>query len=636
LLRLWKPKKRHGTQEWADKHVRITGHRAHFGGRWKTKTFPYEQGIFWLWDHPYVEEIDWQAATQLGKTEIGPVLIMHAADNDPGPAMYAGPDRDSCQRWERERFYPMAEESRSRGGWFRDYLMPQKLDRRFSVIDLREMLVFMGWAGSIASLGEKSIRYLIMSELDKWQDHESKESDSEPRAMSRIKAWPNAKVFKESTPTMEGRSRINNNLKSAGVVLKYHVPCPLCGEYQILGLGPKDPLKWGLKWPKGDKGQHDAELARKGAYYNCRRCFGRILDRHRTVMLERGVWAPEDHKVPQGTERLVLWGPGGPKHKVGLQLSSFYSPLTSWGKLASAFISLKDHNLQNWKNEWEGETWDIAQDRPIWTKVRDKIAATEPRSTVPKWAHALTAGIDCHGWHKGNFYVVRAWGIGGKSQLVEAGNMSLPNEPNKAQVEAVAAAVLDRSFEKDGGGTLEVALACIDAGWGTEEVYDVCRQRGAMKLRPVKGSPQSDMEWWPAAINTNPRTGEKYTSGFYLFHYSKKRMISWVNARLFIDPQADNAWLLHADPSEEYVRAICNVVPVPRKNNQGYEVLEYHVIEEEWANHYHDAEGYAELAAAMAECRNLAPGPAPVARRQEPRESKFNRRGNRGFGRNRR
>lgn len=55
-------------------------------------------------------------------------------------------------------------------------------------INLRHMSIYLGWSGSVARLGNKPIRTLILDELDKYQDSRN-EASSEALAEHRTTTW---------------------------------------------------------------------------------------------------------------------------------------------------------------------------------------------------------------------------------------------------------------------------------------------------------------------------------------------------------------------------------------------------------------------------------------------------------------
>jgi phage terminase large subunit GpA-like protein len=133
--------------------------------------------------------------------------------------------------------------------------------------------LFITTAGSAANLAEVSIRYLYGDELDRWEGNVGGEGDPVVLAEARTTTFGrNAKIYYSSSPTIEGGSRIHN-LYQEGNQQHYHVPCPECGEYQVLQF---EQLRW-------------SETTREASYI-CPHCGVHLPESSKASMLEQGEW----------------------------------------------------------------------------------------------------------------------------------------------------------------------------------------------------------------------------------------------------------------------------------------------------------------------------------------------------------
>lgn len=625
----WRVTPRRGVQEWCDSALHLSQRVAYQAGPWATVRFPYERGIMWLWQQHAVREVYLQWGTRLGKTVMIPALVAWAAANDPGPAMIATSNKNSAQLLEGEKLYPMLEDCPTTAA-----MLPSLHKRVFSRVDLHDMLCYVGWSGSATELGEKSVRYLFLSELDKWTTEQSREADAEMLACERTKDWPNAKIFKESTPTLEFQSRIEANLKQADVVLQYHVPCPHCGEYQVLTF---ERVKWSLaasiamEQAKADGGQTlswgrdpktKVSAARESAFYECLHCKAHIQTYDRGRMLRHGVWAPAMHQVPRGhdSDRTpVLFGMRETPHSVGTQLSSLYSPTLSWGDMAAQFLrcGTDPRKLQNWRNSWEALPWAPEVEITSWTRVKDRLSTQCPRGIVPAWAIALTAGADI-GRHELH-YIVRAWGKDERSQLVEEGCMAVDYAMTdlRGAILSLGYTVLERDFIREGHDdppSMRVGMLTIDSGWpeSSPHVYEISNIMGIGKCRAIKGATiytGARAPWQVTILDTDPATGKRLIAGGQkLFLVDSPYWQGWLNGKIRMEIPRDNpgAWLLHATPHEDYMRQICNVVVRSKRSSKGRPVYEYSAHDGGVGVHYHDCEYYAAIAADMLGIRRIA------------------------------
>jgi len=228
VRRLWQPPERMTAAEWVPRWVRLPAIVAAIPGRWSADLFPYCTGVLDAWCDPYIEQIALEWASQLGKTTLIACLALYVADQDPGPMLLASSVQSSVKELVSLRLYPMLEACDRT----RDLLPPKHLQDDY-LVSLTTMLIYTGWSGSATRMGEKSIRYVMMTELDKWAIRASLEADPEHLAGERRKAFPNFKILKESTPTIEGLSRIHSAYQASDR-RRFHVPCPKCGAYQVL------------------------------------------------------------------------------------------------------------------------------------------------------------------------------------------------------------------------------------------------------------------------------------------------------------------------------------------------------------------------------------------------------------------
>jgi phage terminase large subunit GpA-like protein len=575
----------------------------------------------WLWDHPVVREIYMQWGSQVGKTILTYALISHTADNRPGPAFIAITSEDKLRDFFM-KIYPMLENCKR----VEPLLLP-KQQRRFPVIDLRDMLVYGAWSGSVSRLGDVSARYLFMVELDKWDTDVSREADPEYLAGERRKAWPNYKILKDSTPTIRGQSRIERNLQNADVVLKYHVPCPHCREYQALKMGNGKRGEGGVMYDRVKDGKVDYELARRTAYYECVHCQGRIENHHRRMMLRGGVWAPEGHEIPPDCKSLVLWGKGGPVPWIGTHLSSLYSPLLDWPTIAVEYLRAQGSpkSLQNFINGWLAKTWSPSQNVPNWKKFGRTHESQYKIGVVPEDARVLTAGVDIHGKRWGNYYVILAILPGPIYHVVQTGVVDEPRENEFLRLAGVADVILADTFSKENGEAVSVRVALFDSGYNTGDVYRVCDSWGPRAL-PVKGI--EGRAGAPVPLRLSDRD-QKYDvrrglkkrrrhlrGGRSMHLYDRTFWHAEINTILQRPYGEPYSLSLHAKPSRDYLRGICNVYPLAQKDNRGMEKMVWTVDDEEYGSHFRDATIYALAGAYKLKIYNLKKGARPPSRRK--------------------
>jgi len=165
--------------------------------------------------------------------------------------------------------------------WVRRLLTGYADDEAALRVKLKTMLVYMGWGGSVTSLGNVSVRYLLIDELDKCPEFPSKkEARFEALVAERTTAYDRFGSLKiwNSTPTASP-SRIVAKLREMDVVFDYHARCPDCGHIQLMEFkridfnGIRDPQEM---------------LAGDHARYVCAACGSVWDDRKRDIAVRTG------------------------------------------------------------------------------------------------------------------------------------------------------------------------------------------------------------------------------------------------------------------------------------------------------------------------------------------------------------
>jgi phage terminase large subunit GpA-like protein len=593
-------------------------------GPWDTDVFPHQRGIARIWELKILRRLILMWGSQLGKTVLTPALNGWTARNRPAPSFVGAPDATSLKRFYQTKLYPMLESSRETRGM----LLPEK-QRRFPTVDLEEMLIHGGWSGSVTQLGDVSARDLYFLELDKWSGEETGEGDSEKLAEDRCKAWENYRILKESTPTLAGASRIERAMLQADVVLWYKVPCPKCGEYQILRMGEKGWDKPGLAWdPDRETGHSTPQSARSSANYVCEKCLGVIRDQHRRKMFLAGVWAPEDVEVTEDDrEGLVAWDDRGPVPNVATRISSLYSPMLSWGRIAEAFINAKDGGpraLQGFVNGWEGRTFKVKENLADWELLKRTHATEVPRGVVPAWADILVGGIDVHKYK--NHWGVMAWGPGPRAAVIEEGIVAEPIHDERGRIDDALESILGHEWEKENGGGLTVRLALVDSGYNTGSVYRSCDKWGA-RAQPIREATRRTGA--PAPFQWSTREKDRVIGGARRKRKpvprgkNKLGLVDgdyWsaeLSAMLERDPEEPGALLFFENPPDAFMRAVCNVYPAIQRDNRGMDRIVWKVDDEEFKDHQWDMLCYCLVAAQLLRVR-FRKADAPPRRKRNP------------------
>lgn len=605
---------------WADENARLSQLDSAISGPWRT--LPYQRAVMDAWVDPTVEEIDLVWGTQTGKSKLWQVLLDYCAARAPGPAMVIAADEQAALKLSKVRIYPMLEACPEV-----ERLLPPKRERVDLLINLTRMLVFFAWSGSPSTMGGESVRYVFMTELDKYSAQATIQGDPEALGSERVKGFPGGKIFKECSPTTEGASRSWRNWLASDQ-REYHVPCPHCGTYQVFGLGTSEPGKSGLKWDKLPTGKSDPDLARKTAWYECGQCHGRITDQQKPWMIFRGFWCRKGERIVKTGE--VAWDaleafhnllaarglPAGlqleglPERsgaRAGFRLSSFYSPFITFGQIAEKFLEAQKKGvrfLQAFVNGWLAEVWKEGGEAPDWEQVGARLILKGLSRQVPAEAAFLTAGVDVQEYRV--YYVVRAWGRLGTSWLIDFGETE--------DLEEIDVLLLKAEYPRvDSDEPVTILRCAVDSGYRPDHTYDFCRAAGPRAVA-VKGQARWRAPFTIANIEINPRTKRPYPGGQRLYHVGVNHYKPEIHHRLKNGPGAGEpgAFNLCEHVTEDYLRQLCGEALTKGFDKRGYAVEEWTVVDTAVGNHYFDCEVYAWAAAEIAGLRKLKTTSAPV------------------------
>lgn len=557
-LSMLKPPERLKVSEWADKYRILSELDSASPGHWRTSKTPYLKSVMDAFNDLSVKDITFCAGTQLGKTAAEQNMIGYAIQQDPGPMMIIYPTEKLAKFTSEKRLQPMFELSAPLAEKF------DKLNSKDLELNFGNMYIALVGANSPSDLSSRPVRYIFFDEIDKFPAWSGTEASPIELAEERTKTFYNHKKVKVSTPTLK-TGYIWQGWLNADIQYKYYVPCPECGEMQVLEFK-------NIKFP------HDADAseAKAQAYYECPHCHAQIDDRRKPAMLREGEWRGE--KKCKGKPR-----------KVAFHLSSLYSPWLTFGDVAEKFVASRDTPslLMNFINSWLAEPW-VDKSTHMRSDVVMEKQLNYERGTMPEDAQLLTCGIDVqlnHFW-----YSVRAWGPHLTSWLVDYGRLE-----TWADVETV----INRNYATTQGEIRNVNLACIDSGYNTDEVYAFCAQHMDVAI-PTKGSAVALRSRYQVTVLDK---GKGF--GLRLYTFDPNQMKNFVASRMPIDPGSAGSWNVYRDIDREYADQICAEQRVEKKDKKGRIMTVWEKISSHAANHLLDCETNNSLAAEILGVRYL-------------------------------
>jgi len=474
--------------EWADKYRRLSSEASAEPGPWATARTPFLREIMdALSPSSPIQVVVFMKGAQIGGSEGGNNWVGFVIDEGSGSMLIVQPTLDLAKEYSKQRLQSMLDVTPRLSGKVKDVKSRDSGNATLSK-KFRGGRLFIGGANSAASLCSKPIGQLFLDEIDRYPMDVQGEGDPIELVIARSRTFARRKVFKCSTPTIDGRSRIQAAFEASDK-RRFHVPCLHCGHEQWLRFDK-------LVWPKGEP---------RKAQYKCDKCEQLIPEHHKTEMLAKGRWIAENPGADGG---LVA----------GFHISSLYSPIGwfSWGEIAELFLKSKDDptKLKSFVNTVLGDVWKEPGEAPDWKRLYDRRETYEMRK-VPAAGIILTAGADVQ---KDRIELgIDAWGPGLESWAVDyiviAGDTS--TEAPWKELDKV----LRRTIKHSASGVeIPIRLLAIDSGYNTQVVYNWARKHSPSQVMVVKGmETQSVLLGQPTAVDVSLSKASRIRRGLKLW-----------------------------------------------------------------------------------------------------------------------
>ena len=450
--------------QWADKTIVLSREESAEPGPWRTDRAPYLRGMMDCLNEPNTETAVYMVASQLGKTACLKNIAFYYAENDPSPCLIVMPTKEQVSQFSVERIASGIEASPKLKAVFGS----QKSRNAGNTILNKSFpggYFAMVGANVARDLASRSCRVVLMSEVDGMNSSVGVEGDPIALGTARATNFWNRKLVFESTPTNKDASRIEA-LEATGDQRRYFVPCPHCGEPQVLNFDR-------LRWPGRDK-PAEPQLVRE-CYYVCAHNACVITETDKPQMLRLGSWVATNKN------------PVNPKC-ASFQLSTLYSPWFTWPEMAQEYVTAgkKEKLLKVFTNTRLGLTFESTGESVDDKSLLKRRIVYEAR--VPAAALVLTAGVDVQndrievevvGWGENE----RSWSI---DYFVLRGNPAMP--PLWLELDE---RILRATYRHASGAPMRISSTFVDSGNGnhTKRIYWFCRPRQARRVWACKGVP---------------------------------------------------------------------------------------------------------------------------------------------------
>lgn len=460
--------------QWAEQHVRIPIGNA-VPGLIRFDNAPYQREPLDRLVDPDCERITLMWAAQVGKTQLALCGQGYHIAMRPASQMMMQPSETDLLVWLNTKFQPMVDANR---------VLQARLARPRSREGINNStmksypggFMMFSWAGSPRTMRGRSAPIIVVDEVDGYQ------ATAEGHPVSLI--WQRAATFGEqkklleiSTPTVKGASYIEDAFE-AGDQRRFWVPCPDCGEHQV--------LRWSqVSW----QGREDeaAEQRPETARYCCAHCGSLWDDGQRKAAIRAGEWRAA--KPFRG--------------HASYHLNEMYSTFRRLRDIVRSYLDKKAAgDLQTFVNVSLAETWEETGERADATglmahmedwggRADDALATDEgdaPASGVvaPAGVLVLTAGVDMQ---QDRLEVeVVGWGEGEESWSVA--HQVLWGDPLQGDVWEDLEALLESRWRHASGAWLPITATCVDTGGtggSTQAAYDWLKGRAGRRVFGIKG-----------------------------------------------------------------------------------------------------------------------------------------------------
>jgi len=573
VRQLWRPPPRLALSEWADAKFMLPSGDAN-AGRWHS--LPYQRGILDAMSDPGIERVTWMKSSRVGFTKCFCAAVGYYIEHDPCPILLVQPTIDDAQKHSKEDLAPMLAEVPVLQGLVADV----------KTRDSANTILFKNFRGGSLSLvgansprgfRRTSRRVVIFDEVDGYPVSAGSEGDPMALGERRTEYYWNRKIIVGSTPTVAGHSAIER-IFELGDQRRYYVPCPSCGDFQVLRFP-------NLKWPKDQP---------ERAYLVCTANGCVIEHRSKRDMIEAGEWRAEH------TEHFTEFNRHASFH---LWAGYSYSPNATWGQLAREFVTAThggSTTLRTFVNTVLGETWQDRGEAPEWEQLmrRREVYAI---GTCPMGVLFLTAGVDVQ--KDRLVYEVVGWGRGKTSWSIDYGVLPGDTADLDHGPWPQLDALLGRTFPHAGGAELAVRMLGVDSGYNTQQVYGWARRYPMSRVIAVKGIERGGAFIGPpTAVDVSDR-GRKLKRGYKVWSVvggiAKSELYGWLRLETPTAGSAPPPGFCHfPEYGEDYFREITAEQLMTHKTAKGYLRLEWELIPGR-QNHALDARVYARAAAAV-------------------------------------
>ncbi|SEI17173.1 phage terminase large subunit family protein [Pseudomonas asplenii] len=479
---------------WADTNFYLSSESTYQEGRWETA--PFQIALLNSMGNDLIRVVNLRKSARVGYTKMLMANVAYKIQHKRRSVVAYSPTDDDAEELMKQDFEPMVRDVPTLlelAPWY------GKKHRDSSLTSKRFLNKKMFWCrGGKASRNYRRISAdeVIYDELSKFEQNVEGEGAPTFLGDKRLEGATFPKSIRGSTPKIKGTCQIEKAEQESPYLLRFHIPCPHCGEEQHLKWGGKD-CEFGIKWERDSHGEISS------AWYACEHnaC---VVQYHEMVeAAHRGRWICERSGI-WTRDGMEWYGSDGACRQapriVSFHIWTAYSTFTTWLEMVLEFDKVKDNreNLIAFVNTTLGETWEDDQGEKVdWENL---YLRREVFSQVPVRGLVLMGGIDT----QDDRYEGRVWAFGAGEEAWLVDKWVLMGDPASEELRRKVGLKIHQQYVKEDGSKMRVERWAWDSGGHyTDEVYAESRKHGDMWVIPVKGAnkPGKPIANWPKTRN---------------------------------------------------------------------------------------------------------------------------------------
>ncbi|MEC5321114.1 phage terminase large subunit family protein [Brenneria populi subsp. brevivirga] len=450
--------------EWANRYAVLSKETSAQTG--KFRSFAYQDGIMDAFTDPAVTQVTVKKSARVGYTKILDHVTAYYLSHDPSPILVVQPRVEDAEDYSKTEIMPMLRDTPALA---EICPAPKAKDSNQTILKKTfsngANLTLTG-ANSPGGFRRITCRIILFDEVDGYPaGGAGMEGDQIALGIKRSETFWNRKIGVGSTPTVKGTSRIDRAFDESDQRY-YYVPCPHCGEYQILEWGGTD-TPYGIKWEKDADGNHLPDTA----YYVCRHNGCVIHHNEKAGMIKRGEWRAT--KPFTGNAGFHIWA--------GYSLF----PNAAWKYLVAEWLRVKDDPLarQTFINLVLGESYEDRGEKALSDRKLAERCEVYP-AEVPDGVAVLTAGVDT----QDNRFEISVWGWGLNEESWSIAHDVIEGDLETDEPWRRLDAYLQQIWRRADGRGLILMATCMDSGGHhTQKVYEFAKERLGRRIWAIKG-----------------------------------------------------------------------------------------------------------------------------------------------------